>query len=361
MGIILIVVVCLVSQGIFHESSIWTHLTLAAAIALVVFAGIAVHCHALNRTLIEPISRLKKETDELVNRLDSQEVFLSSVHTGDEIEALAHSIEEMDRSLKRYIRENTAITAERERLNTELALAGRIQRDMLPCSFPPFPDRTEFDLFASMDPAKEVGGDFYDFFLIDRTHLGLVIADVSGKCIPAALFMMMSKLLIQNVALTGRGPAEVLRVVNEQICANNREEMFVTVWFGVLDTETGTVTAASAGHEYPAVQSGGSFALLKDKHGFVIGGMEDVRYREYAFTLEAGAKLFLYTDGVPEATSAERELFGTDRMLSALNSDPGAEPEQVLKNVRRAVDGFVNEAEQFDDLTMLCLAYKGNE
>ena len=213
-----------------------------------------------------------------------------------------------------------------------------------------------------MDPAKEVGGDFYDFFLIDEDHLGMVMADVSGKGVPAALFMMVSKILVQNYAMTGRGPAEVLRAVNNQICANNREEMFVTVWFGVLDLRTGRITAANAGHEYPAMMlTGGQFELVKDKHGFVIGGVEGVRYKEYELQLKPGSRLFLYTDGVPEATNADNVLFGTERMLAALNKAPDADTKTILKNVREAVDGFVKDAEQFDDLTMLCVEYTGKD
>ena len=171
--------------------------------------------------------------------------------------------------------------------------------------------------------------------------------------------MMISKILVQNFAMTGRSPAQVLQAVNDQICSNNREEMFVTIWFGVLDTETGIITAANAGHEYPVLmQAGGQFELVKDKHGFVIGGMDGMRYKEYELTLTPGSRLFLYTDGVPEATNAKNELFGTDRMLEALNEAPDAAPEMILKNVRKAVDGFVKDAEQFDDLTMLCVEYK---
>jgi sigma-B regulation protein RsbU (phosphoserine phosphatase) len=232
---------------------------------------------------------------------------------------------------------------------------------MLPNIYPAFPERPEFDVYATMTPAKEVGGDFYDFFLIDDTHLGLVMADVSGKGVPAALFMMVSKILVQNYAMTGRGPAEVLQAVNDQICANNREEMFVTVWLGILDTATGLIRAANAGHEYPVVkQPDGIFDLVKDKHGFIIGGMEGMRYKEYELQLAPGAKLFLYTDGVVEATNAEKELFGTQRMLEALNADPDAAPEAVLGNVHQAVNSFVKSADQFDDLTMLCLEYRGN-
>ena len=249
-----------------------------------------------------------------------------------------------------------------ERSRLELALAQRIQADMLPNIFPAYPERSEFDIYASMDPAKEVGGDFYDYFFVDDDHLGIVMADVSGKGVPAALFMMISKILVQNYAMAGHSVKETLEAVNHQICTNNREEMFVTVWFGILEISTGRLTAANAGHEYPALRTGeGLFELVKDKHGFVIGGMDGVKYREYELQLMPGARLFLYTDGVPEATNAEKELFGTDRMLEALNADPNAAPEDILKNVRAAVDAFVKDAEQFDDLTMLCVEYKGTE
>ena len=251
---------------------------------------------------------------------------------------------------------------ERSRLDTELSMASSIQADMLPNIFPAYPERSEFDIYASMDPAKEVGGDFYDFFLIDKDHLGLIIADVSGKGIPAALFMMISKTILQNFAKLEIGPAEILARTNDALCAENKTEMFVTAWVGILEISTGRLTAANAGHEYPALRTGeGLFELVKDKHGFVIGGMDGVKYREYELQLMPGARLFLYTDGVPEATNAEKELFGTDRMLEALNADPNAAPEDILKNVRAAVDAFVKDAEQFDDLTMLCVEYKGTE
>ena len=246
------------------------------------------------------------------------------------------------------------------RMESELHLATNIQASMLPNVFPPFPERGEFDLYASMEPAKEVGGDFYDFFLIDDDHLCMVMADVSGKGVPAALFMMASKIILANNAMMGKSPAQILTDTNAAICANNREEMFVTVWIGILEISTGRLTAANAGHEYPVIKrSDGSYELFKDKHGFVIGGMEGLRYKEYEITLEGGSKLFLYTDGVPEATDADGQMFGAERMVEALNSQVDADPEKTLKNVRSAVDGFVKEAEQFDDLTMLCMEYKG--
>ena len=243
---------------------------------------------------------------------------------------------------------------------TELNMATEIQASMLPSIFPAFPNRKEFDLFASMEPAKEVGGDFYDFFMIGDNHLGVVIADVSGKGVPAALFMMISKTVVQNFAMLGIGAAEVLKRANDSLCAQNKMEMFVTAWIGILELSTGKMTCASAGHEYPAIYHNGKFELFKDKHGFVLGGMEGARYKEYEILLDKGDKVFVYTDGVPEATSANTELFGTDRMISALNVKADANPKEILGNVRASVDEFVGSAEQFDDLTMVCLEYKGN-
>ena len=251
--------------------------------------------------------------------------------------------------------------AERERISNELQMASQIQMSMLPHEFPPFPDRTEFDICASMTPAREVGGDFYDFFLVDDDHLCLVIADVSGKGIPAALYKMISKAILQGFANLGESAAEVFTRVNEALYANNQEDMFVTVWLGILEISTGKLTAANAGHEYPVLkQADGGFRLVKDRHNFVIGGLDNMEYKEYELQLEPGAKLFLYTDGVPESTNTENEMFGMDRMINVLNEAPEAAPEQILKNVLSAVDRFVKDAEQFDDLTMLCLEYKGS-
>ncbi len=317
----------------------------------------------LKKEVLRPIGKIGSEAERFARETSmAEQGALDGLSNTTEIITLTTAIQKMERDTVQAIDRLTAVTAEKERIGTELALATRIQADMLPNIYPAFPERKDFDVYASMEPAKEVGGDFYDFFLIDDTHLGIVMADVSGKGVPAALFMMVSKILVQNFAMTGRSPAEVLQTVNDQICNNNREEMFVTVWLGILDTESGIITAANAGHEYPAVmQPGGGFELVKDKHGFVIGGMEGVRYKEYELKFSPGAKLFLYTDGVPEATNAKNELFGTERMIAALNENPDASPEELLKNVRRSVDAFVKDAEQFDDLTMLCVEYTGKK
>ena len=238
-------------------------------------------------------------------------------------------------------------------------MANQIQESMLPSIFPAFPERREFDIYATMDPAREVGGDFYDFFLIDEDHLCMVIADVSGKGVPAALFMMISKIIIQSCAMLGRSAGEILTKTNEALCSNNRMEMFVTVWLGILEISTGRITAANAGHEYPVLKKDGRFELFKDRHGLVIGGIDGINYKEYEFRMEPGDKIFVYTDGVAEAMNSDKELFGTDRLVEALNSDSGAKPQKILRNVRAAVDDFVGDAEQFDDLTMLCMEYRG--
>ena len=249
--------------------------------------------------------------------------------------------------------------SEKSRIETELNMASNIQSNMLPNIYPAFPEREEIDIYASMTPAKEVGGDFYDFFLIDDSHLGVVMADVSGKGVPAALFMMISKTLVQNNAMNNISPKAVLESVNKQMCSNNREGMFVTVWLGILDLHTGILTAANAGHEYPALKHPERpFKLLKEKHGVVVGVVDGVKYNEYQIAMEPGSKLFVYTDGVPEATNSDEELFGTDRMIDALNIDPDADPRSILKNVNEEVSKFVGNAPQFDDLTMLCLEYK---
>jgi sigma-B regulation protein RsbU (phosphoserine phosphatase) len=332
-----------------------TVLVLTGVIVLLALTGALV----LAAKVVRPLERMTRKIQTLGGD-NLQFTMEDSFRTKDEIEILAENFAALSGKTVRYLQEVERVTAEKERIGTELALATRIQADMLPNIFPPFPERSEFDIYASMDPAKEVGGDFYDFFLVDEDHLCMVIADVSGKGVPAALFMMASKIILASQAKQGKSPAQILTDSNASICSNNREQMFVTVWLGILEISTGRLTAANAGHEFPAIRRpDGSFELYRDKHGLVIGGMDGIRYKEYELQMEPGAKLFLYTDGVPEATNAEMELYGTDRMIDALNEDPMAAPEQILQNVRTAVDAFVQEAEQFDDLTMLCIEYKG--
>lgn len=262
----------------------------------------------------------------------------------------------------RLLRQQEADTKERERIGAELNVATQIQADMLPCIFPAFPGRTEFDIFASMSPAKEVGGDFYDFFLVDDDHLAIVIADVSGKGVPAALFMVIAKTLLKNAMQTGLSPRVALEKVNNQLCENNKAEMFVTVWLGLYEISTGCLHASNAGHEYPAVKrSNGAFELFKDRHGFVVAGMENMRYTEYELTLGPGDTLFVYTDGVVEATDDSNEPYGSERMLKALNESCDGKPEELLRQVKSDIGDFVGDAPQFDDITMLAIQRKATE
>jgi len=329
----------------------------AALLGLAIIAVVILWLY-LRTMLLKPV----KEITEEASRFATENIYTESkltdtIRNKDEIGLLAASIDQMEEQVRSYVDDLKEATAKEERIGTELALATRIQTGMLPHNAP---DRSEFALSASMRPAREVGGDFYDYFMIDDDHLCMVMADVSGKGIPAALFMMASKIILANNAKMGRSPAQILEQANASICSNNELEMFVTVWLGILEISTGKLTAANAGHEYPALmQPGGPFELYKDKHGFVIGGMDGMRYTEYELRMQPGTKLFLYTDGVPEATDTELHMFGADRMLDALNAAKAAAPEEILKTVRREVDVFSAGAEQFDDLTMLCLEYKG--
>jgi len=284
------------------------------------------------------------------------------VETKDEIGAMAIAFNRMQDNLKSFIHSFRKVITDNERMGSELNVATQIQADMLPRIFPPFPDKKEVEIYATMTPAKEVGGDFYDFFLMDDDHLAFVIADVSGKGVPAALFMVISKTLIKNRAALGGTPAEILADTNNQLCEGNEADLFVTVWMGILELSTGKIVAANAGHEFPAVRDAeGNFALVKDRHGFVLAGMENMRYKNYELQLEPGGGFFVYTDGVPEATNAANELYGTDRMIEALNKEKGASPIIFMKDVRESVEAFVDKAPQFDDMTMVGVVWKGGE
>ncbi len=314
-----------------------------------------------SKTILKPIRKLSTAAKNYIADEKSEQAVFEplKIKTGDEIEDLYDSLKQMEHDINSYIKEVTSITAEKERIGAELDVARHIQASMLPCIFPAFPERHEFDVFASMTPAKEVGGDFYDFFLVDDDHLAVVMADVSGKGVPAALFMMISKTLIKSAAQSGLSPKEVLEKVNNQLCENNEAEMFVTVWLGILEISTGKMKCANAGHEYPAVmRKGGNFELFKDKHGFVLAGMDGARYREYELELNAGDRIFVYTDGVPEAIDASNILYGTDRMLAALNRAKDASCRRMLELLHDDVNSFVGSADQFDDITMLCLEIK---
>ena len=336
------------------RTSRWILMVIMLIVTALALAGAL----TLGKRIVGPINLITRQISSLS---ETKPVFEmeDAYRTDDEIEVLAESFASLSQKTVEYVDEVRRVTAEKERFSTELQMATQIQEGMLPSIFPAFPDRREFDIYGTMNPAREVGGDFYDFFLIDEDHLAMVVADVSGKGVPAALFMMASKIILANFATMGLSPAKVLEATNSAVCSSNPQEMFVTVWLGILEISTGKLVASNAGHEYPAIKKGDHFELLKDKHGFVIGGFDGIKYTEYTLQLEPGDKVFLYTDGVPEATNKDLELFGTDRMIEALNVHPELSPRGILGSVHRAVDIFVASSEQFDDLTMLCLEYRG--
>ena len=329
----------------------------AWTIGLCVIGGMIAWYH-IRKQYVMPIRRVADEAKRFAKENTKGDP-LGRISRLNEIVTLTESIDTMETDMVRYIDNLTAATAERERIGAELSLASTIQENSIPNVFPAFPDRKDFDIYASMTPAKEVGGDFYNFFLIDDDHLAFVIGDVSGKGIPAALFMMVTNILISDRAHMGGTPGEILTYVNRNICAHNRADMFVTLWLGIIELSTGRVTAANAGHDDAAVcRRDVTFELYKTRHGFVAGGMDGVQYRDFELQLDPGDKLFLYTDGVPEATRADNAMFGMERMLDALNAHRAGTPQQILEGVHASVNAFVGDAPQFDDLTMLCFERK---
>ena len=250
---------------------------------------------------------------------------------------------------------------ETERIAAELSVAHHIQTSMLPNIFPAFPDHDEFDIYASMTPAKEVGGDFYDFFMVDDRHLAVVIADVSGKGVPAALFMVIGKTLIKDHTQQGRDLGEVFTEVNELLCQSNSEGLFITAFEGVLNLDTGDFVYVNAGHDAPYIcRKDASYEPLAVKPGFVLAGMEEMKFTEGRITLCEGDKLFLYTDGVTEATNTHNALYGKERLLLVLNKNKQQNPKETLSSVKADIDDFVGETPQFDDITMLCVEYRRN-
>lgn len=339
-----------------NERVIFTMLSfLGAFVIIMVLAVIA--ARKFSHKITSPIVALEDDVKKISGgNLD----YRAEIRTNDEIGDLAESFNSMAASLKDYVKNLAYVTAEKERIGAELNIATQIQADMLPRIFPPFPDRKEFDIYATMNPAKEVGGDFYDFFLIDSNHLAMVMADVSGKGVPAALFMVIAKTLIKNRAQMGGTPSEILAYVNNQLCEGNEAELFVTVWLGILEISTGHVTASNAGHEYPAIyRPGEGYTLFKTKQSPAVATMEGLRFKPSEFTLNPGDNLYLYTDGVAEATNSHEELYGTDRMIEALNGTEGMTVEEILHTMKKSVDDFTGDAPQFDDITMLSLRYHG--
>ena len=335
-----------------------------------ILALIAKGSSTLSERLTGPIAVLRRDVEKMSEgNLD----YRAKIYEDDEIGDLAEGFNNMAGSLKNYIQDFATVTAERERIGAELDIATQIQLDLLPRVFPPFPDRKEFDIYATMTPAKEVGGDFYDFFLIDGDHLALVMGDVSGKGVPAALFMAIAKTLIKNRAQMGGTPPDILDDVNNQLCEENGSELFVTVWLGILELSTGKLIAANAGHEYPVLKRAeGSYRLMKLGTNPAVAVLEGIHFHEEKFSLRPGDTLFLYTDGVTDATCPTPDdapppdpnedpddLFGINRMIEALNRHSAEPVEELLLSMKNEIDTFVGNAPQFDDITMLALQYYG--
>ena len=312
----------------------------------------------LRSQFVKPMHKVAKEAERFA-RENSRGVKLEDISRIQDISNLGKSIDKMEEDMLNYIDNLANVTKEKERIGTELTIATAIQENSIPNRFQAFPNRKDFDIYASMTPAKEVGGDFYNFFLVDDDHLALVIADVSGKGIPAALFMMVTNILISDRTKMGGTPGEILTFVNEGICEHNEVGMFVTIWLGIIELSTGKITASNAGHDYPFIyHKGESFAIDKRKHGVAIGAFSGVKYEDYEIKLNPGDKIFLYTDGVTEATNSDKVLFGFKRTVDALNEFKECSPKEILGGMHKRVDEFVGEAPQFDDLTMVSFELK---
>jgi sigma-B regulation protein RsbU (phosphoserine phosphatase) len=342
----------------FHHEMFHARNILILLLVLIVAIAL-ISSLSTTRKIIDPLNTITRRVASLGVR--NRQFKMENIYrTGDEIEVLAESFAKQSARTLLYIDQIKKVTAEKQRISSELDMASKIQASQLPRTFPPFPNRKEFELYASMTPAKEVGGDFYDFFMIDDDHIALVMADVSGKGVPAALMMMVARVLIKSRLQSDQSLHEAMESVNNQLSEDNEEGYFVTVWAAVLEISTGKGVAVNAGHEHPVLRrADGDYELVVYKHSVAIGTMGGIPFRQHEFQLNPGDSIFVYTDGVAEATNSDNELFGTDRMITALNKEPDAHPEDILTNVMDDINDFVAGAEQFDDITMLCFKYLG--
>ena len=338
----------------YAEAMLSRNISLKAitAMQVLIFGALFVMIFILVRKLV--VDNLHRVNNSLADITAGKLDTVVDVRSHEEFNTLSDDINSTVDTLKQYIKE-----AE-ERIDAELAFAKAIQHAALPNVFPPYPNHKEFDIFATMHTAKEVGGDFYDFYFVDEDHLAFVMADVSGKGIPAAMFMMTSKTILKSYAESGISVEQVFTRANEKLYEGNDANMFVTAWMGILDIKNGKVMFANAGHNPPLVKhADGTFEYLKSRAGFVLAGMEGIRYRKNELELAPGDTIYLYTDGVTEATNANIKLYGENRLHSILEQYKDAAPDVICEKVKADVDLFVGEAPQFDDITMLVLRYNG--
>ncbi|MGX8681523.1 MAG: PP2C family protein-serine/threonine phosphatase, partial [Spirochaetales bacterium] len=335
-------------------------LIFAGALFLVIPSSILAG-NLLRKFVIRPINKVSEEASRFAKEHKIEKP-LGEIGRFRTIQNLSKSIDAMESDMVSYVQNLTAVTAEKEKINASLDIAATIQQDALPKVFPAFPDRKEFDIYASMDPAKQIGGDFYNYLLVDEDHLALIIADVSDKGIPAALFMETANTLMCDNIMMGGSPAEIVTRVNERICERNSANMFVTLWLGILEISTGKIVCVNAGHEDPVIyRNGKEFEIVKEKHGLFVGGFEGTKYKAHTNQLHKGDILFLYTDGLPEASNSKNKMFGFERMTETLNKFKNESAQGIVDGVRKAVGAFVGDAPQFDDLTTLCIRYNGPE
>lgn len=332
-------------------------------ISALIMASLAALCGVIfmRRHVTDPLEKLAEQTRQFTDKkgvYTKEDIIVPDIQSRDEIEDLYYEIQSMEKKIVTYLDHLVKVTGEKERVRTELGIAAQIQKGMLPNDFDKFSTRNEFDLYAAMQPAREVGGDFYDFYLIDDDHLVLTIADVSGKGVPASMFMAITKSLLKISSSPVLSPSGLITGINDQICRENSSGMFISVWIGILELSTGILTACNAGHEYPVISRAGEpFEILKDKHSLVMGAMAGVKYTDYQLTLQPGDRIFVYTDGVVESADADNKFFGMDRMVECLSSEPNATPRQLIKGMFDSISEFVKSAPQFDDITMLSLVY----
>ncbi|MBO4450061.1 MAG: SpoIIE family protein phosphatase [Clostridiales bacterium] len=353
-------------NDIKSELDLYVHtITLIAAVVTIVV--IAVYVAFAERNVVKPLMMISESTDAFVQKMkaNSEPENLTydevNIKTNDEIGELADNIKSMAKNVKDYMINIRTVTTEKERLGAELDVATKIQEGILPSIFPPYPHRTEFELYASMSPARAVGGDLYDFFFVDDDHIALIIGDVTGKGIPAALYMVIAKTLIKNrTIMNWSSTSSILFDVNNQLCEGNDMEMFVTVWLAVIDLKTGQGVVSNCGHEHPAIMDdGSSFHIKKYRHSPALGISSGLKFEEHKIELKPGDSIFVYTDGVPEATNAKKEFWGIERMTEALNKAADKDAGEMVQAVSDELEKFVAGSERFDDFTMLCFKYKG--
>ena len=340
---------------------LWT-MILAAAILIVL--AVIIGIFGAFRVVVRPLTRLSVDMVKFspIAGADYETCHVLDVtyKKNNEIGTLYSGIHDMQTNIVDYLGDITRLTAEKERISAELGVAARMQADIVPTNFP---KRDDIQIFASMTPAREMGGDFYDFFMIDEDRMGLVMADVSGKGVPAAMFMIMAKALLKNRACAADSldkPSQILHDVNNDLCADNPSALFVTVWFGILTLSTGSLIASNAGHDFPAIRQGdGDYTVTEAENDPPLAAMEDFEYTDQTMQLARGDRIFLYTDGVPEAKREDGSRFGTETMLTILNRNKTATSEELLTNMKQEIDTFAGDIEPFDDITMMSVVYNG--